>query len=235
MTADLTELIGEYKIYQEMRGYRFTQDSVLLANLAEIKSGDKVIDLGSGCGVIGMLIAIKKAPSLVVCAEIDARASELCAKSAELNGLANKLSALTIDVRELCGNKFSGVFDKAVCNPPYYRNSPPIGTNPNKFGAKFENDAALDDFISAAARVLKFGGDFFIVHKADRLCDLLIYLRNNKLEPKKITAVLPKLGADADTVIVSAKKGGKTGLKLKNLIVANAEGEYTEEFKELYR
>ena len=124
-------------------------------------------------------------------------------------------------------------FDKVVCNPPYFDFAD--GTDGGKTaGAKREGEATLDDFIRAGAECLRFGGDFTLVMRADRLCDAVTSFRAYGLEPKKATFVFPRVGAGANAFVMTARKGGKTGMTADALYVLDADGARTREIEELY-
>lgn len=212
-------------------GYRFTQDSVLLANLMTAGSRDRLLDLGCGGGVISVLALLKKGVREAVGLDNDAAAVELYGRNAELNGLSDRMRGVYADVRAAESALGGEVFDKAAVNPPYYDFDDGTGAlDPHKR----ESGAVLADFVAAAAALLKNGGDLFLVHKADRLTDALTLLRGAGLEPKRLHLVFPRPGSPADIFVVAARKGGGKGLTVRSLIVTDERGERTREIKELY-
>lgn len=212
-------------------GYRFTQDSVLLANLMTAGSRDRLLDLGCGGGVISVLALLKKGVREAVGLDNDAAAVELYGRNAELNGLSDRMRAVCADVRAAASALGGEVFDKAAVNPPYYDFDDGTGAlDPHKR----ESGAVLADFVAAAAALLKNGGDLFLVHKADRLTDALTLLRGAGLEPKRLHLVFPRPGSPADIFVVAARKGGGKGLTVQSLTVTDERGERTREIKELY-
>lgn len=212
-------------------GYRFTQDSVLLANLMTAGSRDRLLDLGCGGGVISVLALLKKGVREAVGLDNDAAAVELYGRNAELNGLSDRMRGVCADVRAAESALGGEVFDKAAVNPPYYDFDDGTGAlDPHKR----ESGAVLADFVAAAAALLKNGGDLFLVHKADRLIDALTLLRGAGLEPKRLHFVFPRPGSPADIFVVAARKGGGKGLTVRSLTVTDERGERTREIKELY-
>lgn len=212
-------------------GYRFTQDSVLLANLMTAGSRDRLLDIGCGGGVISVLALLKKGVREAVGLDNDAAAVELYGRNAELNGLSDRMRGVYADVRAAESALGGEVFDKAAVNPPYYDFDDGTGAlDPHKR----ESGAVLADFVAAAAALLKNGGDLFLVHKADRLTDALTLLRGAGLEPKRLHLVFPRPGSPADIFVVAARKGGGKGLTVRSLIVTDERGERTREIKELY-
>lgn len=234
MSEFVTFLKGDYVVLQDDDGYLFSADSVLLANLAKIGSEDSLIDLGTGSGVLAILSAVKKGAKRVVGIEIDSATADMARRSVKMNKLDDRISILTGDVKDIKNLVGAGEFDKAICNPPYFTADDGFGTAGAKATARKQGDNTIDHFVKAGAYALKNGGDFFVVYKADRLVELITTLHQNGLEPKHITYVYPKLSKGVDTVIVSAKKGGKTGLQSSTLILMDEEGRYYENVKELY-
>lgn len=235
MSEFVTFLTDDYKVLQDDDGYLFSADSVLLANLAKIGKDDTVLDLGSGSGVMSILVSVKKGAKKVVGVEIDSCTSDMSRRSVKMNHLDDKIQIVTGDVKDVKALLTAGSFDKAICNPPYFGGDDGLEKTSQRAVARKQGDCSLNDFVFAASYALKNGGDFFIVYKADRLVELITTLHQNGLEPKHITYVYPKLSKGVDTVIISAKKGGKLGLQSSTLILMDEEGKYTEKVKELYR
>ena len=224
---------GGHEILQSTEGYAFTQDSVLLANLTKAGAKDRVLDLGCGGGVVGILLLLKKNVREVVGIDVDAAAVDLARRNVELNSLSDRMTVKECDVRLSGSVVGAGTFDKAVCNPPYYAFDDGAGASRNS-RAKREGDAVLADFVVAGARALKNGGDFVLVHKTDRLCDAVSAMRAAGLEPKRLVEVYPKPDAPAGVFVMTARKGGAVGLVVESLTVRDAQGNETDAFKELY-
>lgn len=235
MSEFVTFLTDDYKVLQDDDGYLFSADSVLLANLAKIGKDDTVLDLGSGSGVMSILLSVKKGAKKVVGVEIDSCTADMSRRSVKMNRLDDKIEIVPGDVKDVKALLTAGSFDKAICNPPYFGGDDGLEKTSQRAVARKQGDCTLNDFVFAASYALKNGGDFFIVYKADRLVELITTLHQNGLEPKHITYVYPKLSKGVDTVIISAKKGGKLGLQSSTLILMDEEGKYTEKVKELYR
>ena len=235
MSEFVTFLTDDYKVLQDDDGYLFSADSVLLANLAKIGKDDTVLDLGSGSGVMSILLSVKKGAKKVVGVEIDSCTADMSRRSVKMNHLDDKIQIVTGDVKDVKALLPAGGFDKAICNPPYFGGDDGLEKTSQRAVARKQGNCTLNDFVFAASYALKNGGDFFIVYKADRLVELITTLHQNGLEPKHVTYVYPKLSKGVDTVIISAKKGGKLGLQSSTLILMDEEGKYTEKVKELYR
>ena len=223
--------IGDYIVFQDTDDYAFSQDSVFLANTAKLAKNDVVLDLGCGCGILATLALVKRGVKRAVGIEIQPRVAEMAQESVLKNGLQDKFDVIRGDVKDIRALVKAESFDKVLCNPPYFANGDLL-TNKNL--SRIESSATLDDFVSAAAYALRFGGDLWIVIKADRLADLICSLKARNLEPKEATVVYPKPTSDADVVIVKARKGGKEGLKISSLFAMDDNGEYTDKYKEMY-
>lgn len=223
--------IGDYIVFQDTDDYAFSQDSVFLANTAKLAKNDVVLDLGCGCGILATLALVKRGVKRAVGIEIQPRVAEMAQESVLKNGLQGKFDVICGDVKDIRALVKAESFDKVLCNPPYFANGDLL-TNKNL--SRIESSATLDDFVSAAAYALRFGGDLWIVIKADRLASLICSLKARNLEPKEATVVYPKPTFDADVVIVKARKGGKEGLKISSLLAMDDNGEYTDKCKEMY-
>lgn len=197
------------KIYVDKSGFTYGRDAVLLANFAKPSSKDSILDLGTGTGILSILISGKTGASMTA-VELQEQAALLAEESVLLNGQQDKITVLNRDIRTLHTLLPQGSFDGAVCNPPYY-----------KGGTKSENDAvrlsvhqdecSVYDTAKCAARMLKNGGKFWLCYPADALAECVHALVENRLEPKKIQLVMGK-GSKPYLALIEAKKGGKTGL-----------------------
>jgi len=229
MAEYLTDLgIKDYKIIQDTDDYAFTQDSVFLANMAKLGVKDSILDIGCGCGILATLALVKKGVKKAVGVEINAKFCDMAKRSADMNSLP--LEIINCDVKDISQFVRSESFDKVLCNPPYFPNT----SSPSRNSARTESSATLADFVKAANYALRFGGDLYIVIKAARLASLCAYLHNNNLAAKELILIYPKLSAGIDSVIISAKKGGKEGLVTKTFVAMNEDGTFTRQYEELY-
>lgn len=223
--------IADYIIVQDTDDYGFSQDSVILANLADIGKNDVILDIGCGTGILSTLAIVKKGVKSAVGIDVQKHACDLARKSVQINGLQDKLQIIDGDVRDIKNLVKAESFDAVLCNPPYFLS----GASENAKGvSRTESGADIADFVKGAAWALRFGGDLYIVYKADRLASLFAALANCNLAPKEMTVVFPKLSKGGDVVIVKARKSAKEGLKIKSLVVKDEDGKDTIEFKELY-
>lgn len=219
-------------IIQHKNGYKFSTDSVLLANFAKAKPTDVCLDLCSGGGVVAILFSYKNKIKQMFAVEIQKAQAEMSMRSIEYNGL--NIKVINDDLKNIKTHFGAETIDVITVNPPY-----------NKVGETSETDEIaistheiktnLDEIAKASSGALKFGGKLFMVHRADRLADIFSALKKYNLEPKVLRIVYPKLEKEPNLVLIEAKKGAKSGLKImRPLILNNADGTETDELKQIY-
>lgn len=215
--------------------HTFGTDAVLLASFASIKRKDKACDLGTGCGIIP-LIWLKGETGSVTAVDIQEKACCQLQKSVELNSLSERLNVVNADLRSLKGILPFGEFDLVTMNPPYK----PVGTGIESASeadkiARHETMCTIDDAVNAASSLLKFGGRFCMCHRPERLCDIIVAMRNGKIEVKRIRFVTEKEGKAPWLVLVEGKRGAKPHVTVeKNLVMKNADGSVTDELREIF-
>ena len=204
------------KIYQDDDLYTFTSDSIKISRFATVKKGDVVADFCAGAGVVGFnLYAIdKEKVSSVTFFELQENLSGLCRESIELNGLKDKFSVVTGKIQEL-DKSFYGRFSLIVCNPPYMKDG--AGEKNKNETERTETDISLKELLFSVSRALKFGGRISLVHRADRLSDIICTMREFGIEPKRLAPLSAK-GKTPYCVLIEGVKGGKSGLSLLNTI-----------------
>lgn len=210
------QLLG-LKIFQDDNLYRFTSDSVLLSRFARVKSGDKVADFCSGSGIVGFHLYGLNANLVesVTLFEMQKPLFNLSIKSIEYNNLKEKFSAVNTRLQDI-GNEYVGKFSLIVCNPPYMaKDSGAHDKNECVAICKSEITLSLEELISAISKCLKFGGRTCIVHRADRLADVICLMREKGLEPKRLQFVS---GGKKEPYLflIEGVKGGKRGIKILN-------------------
>ena len=200
-------------IIQDTKGYRFTSDAVALANFVKVKSGGKLIDLCSGSGVIGILASAKNKVSKTVLVEIQECLSDMSRRSVEYNKLEN-IEVVNAPLQNISKTVGVGVYDTVVCNPPYKKcgTAKLLNENESIAIARHELTVTLEEIIKEASVLLKFGGEFCIINKEERLVDMMVLLRKYNLEPK-VLKLLPSTKG-ANVVMLKAKKGGKSGIEI---------------------
>lgn len=225
------------KIIQNKDGFCFGIDSILLSDFArEIKKGSKVIDLGTGTGIIGIMLCAKTELSKMIGVEVQKEVYDMAKRSIKLNNLQDKFEIINDNIKNLENILEIGTFDAVVTNPPYKKvGTGIINENEKKLISRHEITANLEDFIKMSAKLLKDKGNLYMVHRPDRLVDIIELLRKYKLEPKKIRFVQPSIGKEANLLLIKATKNAKPFLKIeKPLYVYKENGEYTEEILEIY-
>jgi tRNA1Val (adenine37-N6)-methyltransferase len=220
---------------QPREGYRLTMDSILLARFAAARSGDRVLDLGAGCGVVGLIIAAQANAGALTAVELQPELAQLIEKNATLNHLKN-VQAVRADLREgKIPDLEPSSFDLVVANPPYRRaRSGRASPTPARRLARMESATVLEDFVAVAARYAKNRGRIAFVFDAARSADLIAGFRACRLEPKRIRFVHPRAGAAASTVVLEARKGGGAGTTVEPpLFLYEATGVYSAEAAQL--
>jgi tRNA1Val (adenine37-N6)-methyltransferase len=226
---------GRLEIRQKKEGYRFSIDALLLARFAEPRLTDRVIDLGTGCGVIPLILVFRRKAETVVGVEVQPSLAALARQNVSLNHLAAQIEIREEDFRNLPGK--GGVFDCALCNPPYRRaGSGRVNPQEEKALARHEINATLEDVLRAAHHLLKNKGRFYSIYPATRTADLFQGLRRFHLEPKRVQFVHSRDREEARLVLVEALKEGKTQVKiLPPFVLYDSEGRYTLQAEEVFR
>lgn len=225
------------KIIQDTNGFCFGIDSVLLSDYAKnIKKGSKVIDLGTGTGIISILLCGKTELSKIVGVEIQKEVYQMAQKSIKLNNLENKFKIINQNITNLKKIYSRASFDVVVTNPPYKKENTGLkNEEEKKIISRHEVKATLEDFMQISSYLLKDKGEFYMVHRPERLVDIMSIMRQNKIEPKNIRFVCPNTQKAPNLVLIKGIKLGNPFLKVeKNLYVYNENGKYTEEILQIY-
>lgn len=225
------------KIIQNSEGFCFGIDSVLLTDFAkDIKTNSKVIDLGSGTGIIPILLSAKTKNTLFVGIEIQETVAEMANRSVQLNDLQDRIKIENENILNLKDIYEKGKFDAITTNPPYKKvNTGIVNENDKKLISRHEITASLEDFIRISSYLLKDFGEFYMVHRPDRLVDIFYFMRKYNIEPKIIRFVYPNKNKKANIILIKGIKCGKPFLKFDdNLYVYNENGEYTDEILRIY-
>ena len=240
MSERIDELgINDMKIIQNDEYFCFGMDSILLANFIKSNSSKNIIvDFCSGSGVIPIIISAKNKYKEIYCVEYQDEMFNLLDRNIKLNKLENNIKAINEDIKNVkaISSKIEKNIDIIVCNPPYKE----IGTgiineNSVKFNARHESLCTLSDIFVYANKLLNVKGELYLVHKPERLADLITLARNNNLEPKEIKFVYPKVNLKPSIVLIRyVKKGGNELIIDKPLIEYTEDGKYTEEIYKMY-
>ena len=254
------------KIIQNKDGFCFGIDSVLISDYAkkDIKKNALGVDLGTGTGIISILLSAKTRLSKIIGIEVQKEVADMAQRSIELNGLQNKIEIKNVNIKNIIQNidnsklekrkkqvKLGNIqtethkekdniwlekFDFVVTNPPYKKlETGKVNESEYKYISRHEVTANLEDFIKVSKYLLKDKGSFFMVHRPDRLVDIIELMRKYKLEPKNIRFIYPSIDKSPNLVLIKGIKNAKPFLKIdKPLIVYNQNGEYTDEIYEIY-
>ncbi|MDF2540975.1 MAG: hypothetical protein K0S47_693 [Herbinix sp.] len=227
---------NQYQIIQNTKKFCFGMDAVLLSGYAKVLPGEKVLDLGTGTGIIPILLEAKTKGEHFTGLELQEESADMARRSVALNNLEDKVDIIVGDIKE--ASKLFGVasFDVVTSNPPYMNHSHGI-VNPDlpKAIARHELFCTLEDVIREAARVLKQNGRFYLVHRPFRLVEIINTLSTYKLEAKRMKLVCPYVDKEPNMVLLECIKGAKSMLKVEApLIVYKEPNVYTDEIYDIY-
>lgn len=225
-----------YKIIQHKEKFCFGMDAVLLSGFATVKKGENVLDLGTGTGIIPILLEAKTEGRQFTGLEIQEESADMAARSVHLNNLQDKVKIVQGDIKEASKIFGKGSFDVVTSNPPYMNDMHGI-KNPDmpKAIARHEVLCTLEDVVREAAYSLKPSGRMYMVHRPHRLIEIVEVLKKYKLEPKRIKFVHPFVDKEANMVLIEALKGGKSMVKIeKPIIVYKEQNVYTDEIYDIY-
>lgn len=234
---------GTVRIIQDPDEFCYGVDAVILSDFVvrrakPIKKESSVMDLGTGSGIIPLILSHKTQAGRIYGAEVQHNSWDRAVRSAELNELKERLEFLRVDIKDLMDEhpELKGAFDVITCNPPYMKLSGGMKSdNHAKMIARHETTADLDDFIRVAGELLKDRGELFMVHRPSRLVDIFCIARKYRLEPKAVRMVLPRTGEEANIVLVHMVKNGGADLSvLPHLTIHDKDGGFTEELEEAY-
>ena len=211
--------------------FPLSTDSIALGGFVQLKKDARVLDLGSGCGTLGLLLCAKDAACQVTGIELDPAAHEMALHNARVNGISARLTSICADVKCLSNEIIPGSFHCCVSNPPYYSAGPQSQKTPL---ARRDDCLPMEDLFSAAARALRYGGDFYLVHKPELLAQICALGSANSLEPKKLCLLRHKENGPVSLILIQMKKGGKPGLVWQEEALHHADGSITPYYKNLY-
>ena len=231
----LHEVNEHVKLIQRVDGLTFGTDAYLLAAFVRPQRSAVAVDLGSGTGIIPLLCLARDKASRFTAVEIQPAFCDLIERNAVLNCMAQRLTPLSADVRDIRSDTVGGEVDLATANPPYMApNSGARNTADEKYIARHEVCGTVADFCAAAGRLLKHGGRFCCVFRPERLAELCACACAEKLEPKRLCLVRHKEGSDISLILLQCRKGAKPGLLWEELCLHHADGTPTDEYKTIY-
>ena len=225
------------KIIQKKHGFKFGVDSILITDFSKrIKKNSIVMDIGTGTGVIAILLAAKTTASKIYAVEIQPDMADMAKRSVILNGLEKKVEVLNTNIKDILGYVNKNSIDVIVSNPPYKRiNSGIKNTEKNKLISRHEVECNLEDITKKSKELLKDNGVIYMIHRPERIADVICSFRNNKLEPKNIRFVQSRINEAPKMFMIKAVKGAGEFIKVEQpLIIYSSGTDYTDELKKIY-
>ena len=210
-------------------GFPLSTDSMVLADFVRLPKNAAVLDLGSGCGTLGLLLCARDPGCTVTGIELDEKAHAAAVENIRRNHLGERLHSICGDLRRI--PIAPGGWRVCVSNPPYFSGGERHSRNPD---ARREDTCPPDALFAAAAKALCFGGDFFLVHKPEKLAQLCYEAAAHGLEPKRLRLVRHRPDAPVSLILLSCRKGGKPGLQLEELNLFHSDGTPTDDYKRIY-
>lgn len=211
--------------------FPLSTDSMVLADFVRLPKNARVLDLGSGCGTLGMLLCAGDPGCRVWGVELSENAHRAALENIARNGLQDRLFSVCSDLRSMPEEIPAGQFHCVLSNPPYFSGGKPSTRTP---AARQDDSCSLPELFASAAKHLRYGGDFFLVHKPERLAELMVCGCGAGLEPKVLTLVRHKPGSTPGMILLQCRKGGKPGLRLEELVLFSADGAPTGDYRRIY-
>ncbi len=232
----LDDLQNGYMLIQNPEQFCFGIDAVLLAWFAKVKPGEKVLDMGTGTGIVPILLKARYPQGRYTGLEIQADSAEMARRSVAYNQLEDDITITTGDIREAASIFGGASFEVVTTNPPYMiGNHGLTGENMAKTIARHETLCSLEDVVQQASRLLNEHGRFYMVHRPFRLAEIFHVMIRHKIEPKRMKLVHPYIDKEPNLVLIEGSKGGKSRITVeKPLIVYEKPGVYTDEILEIY-
>lgn len=229
-------LKGRLKIIQKKKGYRFSIDAVLVAHFARIKKKDRVADLGTGSGVIPLILSYRHPDNPVTGIEIDPDAALMAKRSVEINNLSDNITILTGDIRKIRNIAAPESFSFVLANPPYGKaGSGRLSNGFSRASARHELRGSFKDFIKAGAYLLKYRGSLCIIYPSKRLADAIYEMRECGIEPKRLRTVHSRKDDAAKLVLIEGTKGGGTEMEIEPPLYIYKNGDlYSDEVQAMY-
>lgn len=206
-------------------------DSMVLGHFAHLPKNARVLDLGSGCGTLGLLLCAKDPGCSVTGIELDPAAHAAALDNIRRNHLDARLSSICGDLRSVAPTLPLGSFHCCISNPPYFSGGPASKELPL---ARRQDCCSAAELFAAASKALKYGGDFFLVHRPEKLAELIACGAKEQLEAKRLCLVRHKIGGEVSLILLAFRKGGKPGLRWEECYLYNADGTPSDYYKQIY-
>ena len=211
--------------------FPLSTDSILLSHFVKLPRQANVLDLGSGCGTLGVLLCAKDASCRVTGVELDPLAHDAALQNIASNGLQDRMKSICADLRSFSEGIAPGQFQVCISNPPYFSGGPASTTHKV---ARREDHCTTAELCSAASRALKYGGDFFVVHKPEKLAQLIACGASVSLEAKNLTLIRHRDGGPIALILLQFRKGGKSGLQIHEQSLFDIHGKPTAYYRDVY-
>lgn len=224
-------LYNGFTLEFSLDGFPLSTDSMALAGFASLPRQANVLDLGAGCGTLGLLLCSHDSACTVTGIEISNACHTMAEKNAHANGIPHRLTSICADLRTLPSFIKAGSFSCCISNPPYFADGPESKARVN---TRREDTCTMDDLMTAAEWALKYGGDFFLVHRPERLAELFACATAHKLEAKRLCLLRHRSDGPVTLVLIQCRKGAKPGLIWEEESLFNPDGTPTPYYKNLY-
>ena len=225
------------KIYQNTEMLKFSLDSVLLANFVTINpSTKKILDIGTGNAIIPLILSTKT-KSNITGIEIQDEVATLALKSVKINKLEQQINIINDDVNEYASKSETEIYDIITCNPPFFKLNDNSILNESKYKqiARHEINLNLEKLIKVSKKLLKNNGKLAIVHRPERLLEIIENMKQNNIEPKRICFIYPKINSESNMLLIEGIKNGKSGIKiLPPIYIHNLDNSYTDTVKKYF-
>lgn len=227
---------GRLRVRQNADGYRFSLDAVILAWHITPPTGAKIVDIGTGCGIIPLILAYRHKSITVEGLEIQPRLAALARENVAVNGMEQRIDIVCADITQAASRMPAGQTDQVICNPPFRKTTDGrINPNPERAIARHEIKTTLTEIVTAAGRLLRTSGDFVAVYSATRLTDIVSALRQGKIEPKELRMIHSRANDPAKLLLIKGRKNGRPGIAVPApMIIYNDDGSYTAEAKKMF-
>lgn len=228
---------GRIFVKQDKKGYRFSIDAVLLADFSEIRPPSTIVDLGTGCGILPLILAHRNPGTQFWGIEIQPALADIAMENVMENGMEKRIQILCQDMKTITCDMVSGPVDSVISNPPYRKaDTGRINPNSQRAVARHEITIKLEEMLTIVGKILRTTGKFYTIYPSDRTVDLLFGMRQAGIEPKRMRTVHSIKGGEARLVLVEGAKGGRPGLKILDpLIIYKDQDHYTDEVEKMFR
>lgn len=227
---------GNLSVKQNRNGYRFSIDAILLAGHVKTNPGDRILDIGTGSGIISLILAYRNPQINIYGVEVQKSLSDIAALNVRDNNIEDRVRILCADIKDLDADMLSGPLDIVVSNPPYRKaKSGRINSDNQRAVARHEIEITLSGIVNAASRLLRVSGRFIIIYPSERIADMVTQMRLSGIEPKYFRFIYSTGNSESKLVIAEGVKGGRAGAKIGfPLIIYNDDGTYTDEVNRMF-